>query len=73
MFAKEADQLKHGDRVLAYNGPYTQDATVVAVRKDHRGVRWISYTWLNPRGQRLSYTKRHNSVYLPTTEIVGKN
>lgn len=65
MLAKEADALKVGDKVLAYNGPYEQNATVVSVRKDYRGFRWVAYTWLNPRGQRLSSVKRHNSVYLP--------
>jgi len=65
MFAKEADKLRKGDRVLAKNGPYTQDATVQSVRKDHRGIRWIRYQWTSPKGELLSYMKRHNSVYLP--------
>ncbi len=64
MLAKEADQLKKGDRVLAFNGPYTQDAVVVSVRKDHRGVRWIWYKWTT-NGKEHEVEKRHNSVYLP--------
>ena len=65
MLAKEADQLKRGDRVLAYNGPYTQDAQVVKVTKDHRNVRWIEYHWQSPNGSHHFGMKRHNSVYLP--------
>lgn len=65
MLAKEADTLKRGDKVITRNGPYTQNAIVISVRKDHRNVRWISYWWTAPRGQKLSYEKRHNSVYLP--------
>ncbi|MBA7499334.1 hypothetical protein ES704_02074 [subsurface metagenome] len=65
MLAKEADQLKKGDRVLARNGPYTQDATVLCVRKDTRGNRWISYQWRNPKGQLMRSEKLYNSVYLP--------
>ena len=64
MLAKEADELKRGDRVLAYNGPYTQDAKVISVEKDYRGVRWISYWW-ERKGNKYSMVKRHNSVYLP--------
>ena len=64
MKAHEADQLMIGDNVTAFNGPYTQHAQVLAVRKDHRGIRWITYEWTNPKGERLSYQKRHMSVYL---------
>ena len=64
MYAKEADQLKTGDKVVAFNGPYTQDGHVIAVKKDHRGVRWVSYWW-KTNGKRFSAMKRHNSVYLP--------
>ncbi len=64
MLAKEADQLKRGDRVLAFNGPYTQDAHVISIRTDHRGVRWVSYWW-ETKGKQLQAEKRHNSVYLP--------
>jgi len=63
MNAKEADQLKPGDKVVAFNGPYDQNATVVSVRKDHRNIRWIKYTWVNPKGKEMSYEKRHMSVY----------
>ena len=66
MLAREADRLRRGDKVLAKNGPYTQDAVVISVRTDHRGVRWISYWWNSPKGKVLSYEKRHNSVYLPS-------
>ncbi len=65
MLAKEADQIKSGDPVLAFNGPYCQHATVRSVTKDHRGVRWIGYNWTSPRGKPLYAQKRHNSVYLP--------
>ncbi len=65
MFAKEADKLRPGDKVLAFNGPYCQHGTVVAVEMDHRGVRWISYNWTAPDGQLCGARKRHNSVYLP--------
>lgn len=64
MLAKEADQLKKGDRVLAHNGPYTQDAIVIRVRTDHRGIRWIWYKWIT-KGKEFDAEKRHNSVYLP--------
>lgn len=64
MFAYEADQLKKGDRVLAFNGPYTQDSKVVSVVKDHRNVRWITYEWVR-KGTIYVGRKRHNSVYLP--------
>jgi len=68
MLAKEADQLKRGDRVLAYNGPYEQDSKVISVEKDYRGVRWISYWW-ERKGKKYSSVKRHNSVYLPETQF----
>lgn len=64
MFAKEADALKKGDKVFTFNGVYRQEGTVLNVRKDHRGVRWIDYFWVNPKGDRLEGCKRHNSVYL---------
>ena len=64
MLAKEADQLKRGDRVLAKNGPYTQDSKVVTVWKDHRNVRWITYEWVR-KGVPYVAEKRHNSIYLP--------
>jgi len=64
MNAKEADQLKPGDKVVAFNGPYTQRATVVSVRKDYRNIRWIKYTWVNPKGKKMDYEKRHMSVFL---------
>ena len=66
MFAKEADNLKVGDSVVTKNGVYTQNGTVQSVEKDHRGVRWISYSWINPKGEKWHGLKRHNSVYLPT-------
>ena len=72
MLAKEADRLKKGDKVITYNGPYTQNGTVTSVRKDHHNVRWIGYWWTNPKGQKLSYEKRHNSVYLPKEDKNGK-
>ena len=65
MLAKEADNLKVGDSVLTKNGVYTQKGTVQSVEKDHRGVRWIAYSWIT-KGKKLHGLKRHNSVYLPT-------
>ncbi len=64
MKAKEADALRMGDNVTAFNGPYTQHAQVVSVRKDHRGIRWILYQWTNPKGEDIVGEKRHMSVYL---------
>ena len=68
MLAREADQLKKGDRVLALNGSYTQDSIVVSVMKDHRNVRWITYKWVR-KGETYFGRKRHNSVYLPSSEL----
>ena len=65
MFAKDADRLKPGDKVFTFNGPYRQDARVEKVTKDHRGIRWIDYSWINPKGEQMGYSKRHMSVYLP--------
>jgi len=64
MYAKEADQLRRDDKVLAFNGPYTQHGNVIDVKKDHRGIRWICYWW-ETKGKTFQATKRHNSVYLP--------
>ena len=66
MLAREADALKEGDKVLTFNGIYTQYGNVLEVQKDHRGVRWIYYSWKSPDGKLHTHgRKRHNSVYLP--------
>ena len=65
MFAKEADKLKQGDKVITFNGPYQQNAIVVRVEKDYRGIRWITYTWRTKENRPITREKRHVSVYLP--------
>jgi len=66
MLAKEADKLRNGDRVLTRNGPYTQQAYVISVVKDGKGIRWIEYKWVAPDTGGWKFgCKRHMSVYLP--------
>ena len=60
----EARHLKPGDRVIAYNGPWTQRGRVVSVRphESGRGL-WITYAWT--RGDTtLTAEKRHSAVDL---------
>jgi hypothetical protein len=64
MKASEADKLKCGDKVITKNGPYIQNAVVDSVETIN-GMRWINYHWLNPQGQKMAYSKRYMSVYLP--------
>ena len=60
----EARHLKPGDRIVAYNGPYSQRGWVVSIRphESGRGL-WITYAWT--RGDTtLTAEKRHVSVHL---------
>ncbi len=65
MKTQEADNLKPGDKVIPKNGPYIQHSEVISVERRGRGVRWINYSWINPKGEKCWYSKRFNSVYLP--------
>ena len=66
MLAKEADSLKSGNKVITLNGPYTQQAYVISVGKDSKGIRRIEYKWKPPGTKDWKFgCKRHMSVYLP--------
>ena len=45
MTAKEWDALQKDDKVLAFNGLYTQYGIVDKKWKDAKGMRWVEYHW----------------------------
>ena len=65
MEAKSWDNLKIGDRVITFNGPYHQDAIVTSKERDVKGMRWIGYKWIAPNRVTKFGMKRYMSVYWP--------
>jgi len=64
MTAKEWDNLKKGDKVVAYNGPYTQNGAVDKKWKDVKGMRWVKYHWFRNGVFQNWAAKRYLSVHL---------
>ena len=66
MLAKEADSLKSGDKVVTFNGPYTQHCFVMSVSRGRDSIRWVEYKWMPPGIKERKFgCKKHMSVYLP--------
>lgn len=62
MTAQEFDNLKLGQRVTAFNGPYTQHGIVDGKGRDAKGMRWVDYHWTDSKGQKKHASKRYVSV-----------
>lgn len=72
MTTKEWGSLKGGDKVLVYNGPYTQHGIVDKKWRDEKGMRWVQYHWFL-RGVFQSWaSKRYLSVYLHAEEALNE-
>jgi hypothetical protein len=63
MTLAEAQQLKQGDLVHAFNGPYTQFGRVLMISPHRRQGYWITYEWSSVCGL-IKATKWHVSVHL---------
>jgi len=64
MTAKEWDNLKKGDKVMTFNGSYTQNGIVDDKWRDAKGMRWVKYHWFL-RGVFQNWgSKRYISVHL---------
>ena len=69
MKVKEWEQLKHGDRVIAKNGPYIQHGIVRSKFRDENGMRWVKYHWFL-RGVFQNWaSKRYMSLELESNQL----
>ncbi len=64
MTAKEWDNLKIGDKVIAFNGPYTQHGIVDTKWKESKGMRWVRFHWFLHEVFQGWTSKRYLSVHL---------
>jgi hypothetical protein len=62
----QAKNLRVGDNVVAFNGPYMQEGTITKIEPHHRSGFWITFQWERAKGGVATTRKTHNAVWLPS-------
>lgn len=67
MNTNDWDNLRKGDKIIAYNGVYTQHGVVAEKWRDKKGMRWVKYFWFRNGVFQNWASKRYLSVHLGET------